>query len=74
MAWQMPDAMLQNTLFETPTGEIVYNPLADASAKWTRGELAALITWEQIYWFELLAILPQETMRQERVDRRSIGS
>jgi hypothetical protein len=45
-------------LLQTPAGEMLYNPLADASARRTRGELGALVTWEQIYWFGLLAIFP----------------
>jgi hypothetical protein len=29
----------------------------DPAVKWVRGELGALVTWEQVYWFQLLAIL-----------------
>jgi hypothetical protein len=46
-------------LLETPVGEILYDPSSEQPpVKWLRGELGALITWERIYWFKLLAILP----------------
>ena len=45
-------------LLETPAGEILFDLSSeDLAVKWARGELGALVTWEQVYWFRLLAIL-----------------
>ena len=44
-------------LLETPAGDILYDPSRDPSVAWFRGELGALVTWEQVDAFRLLAIL-----------------
>ena len=43
----------------TPTNwrDILYDPAADPSVKWFRGELGAVVTWEHIDVFRLLAVL-----------------
>ena len=59
--WHVLASALEPTrewwLLETPVGESIYDP-APESARWPRGELGALITWEQVRWFRLHAILP----------------
>jgi hypothetical protein len=45
-------------LLETPAGDILYDPSSDPSVKWFRAELGALVTWERVDVFRLLAILP----------------
>jgi hypothetical protein len=59
--WQVVVSALEPTqewwLLETYAGEILYDPSADPSVTWFRGELGALVTWEQVDVFRLLAIL-----------------
>ena len=44
-------------LLETAAGDILYDPAADPSVRWFRGELGAVVTWERVDVFRLLAIL-----------------
>jgi hypothetical protein len=54
-------------LLETPAGEILYDPSSeDPPVKRRGGELGAFVTWEQIYWFRLLAILPENDEARAR--------
>jgi hypothetical protein len=59
--WHVLASSLEPTrewwLLETPAGQILYDP-SHHSARWPRGEVGALITWEDVRWFKLHAILP----------------